>query len=110
MIGSNRILYLLQSPLNSGHSLVKMPSFGLPKILEQTINNILEEFKLASYKIDGNGPRTTTVLRFNANMADASVAYVSINTQRLLLPEVPRPVEKRRRKVTATYKQIKRKN
>ena len=53
-----------------------MPSFGLPKILEQTINNILEEYKLASYKIAGNGPRTTIVLRFDANMADASVSPI----------------------------------
>ena len=29
--------------------------FGLPKTLEQTINNILEESKLASYKIAGMG-------------------------------------------------------
>ena len=57
-----------------------MPSFGLPKILEQTINNILEESKLASYKIAGNGPRTTIVLRFDANMADASVSPMHQST------------------------------
>ena len=57
-----------------------MPSFGLSKILEQTINNILEESKLASYKIAGNGPRTTIVLRFDANMADASVSPIHQST------------------------------
>ena len=57
-----------------------MPSFGLPKILEQTINKILEESKLASYKIAGNGPRTTIVLRFDANMADAIVSPVHQST------------------------------
>ena len=57
-----------------------MPSFGLPKILEQTINSTLEESKLASYKIAGNGPRTTIVLRFDANMADASVSPIHQST------------------------------
>ena len=57
-----------------------MPSFGLPKILEQTINNILEELKLSSYKIAGNGPRTTIVLRFDANMADSSVSPIHQST------------------------------
>ena len=57
-----------------------MPSFGLPKILEQTINNILEESKLASYKIAGNGPRTMIILRFDANMADASVSPIHQST------------------------------
>ena len=57
-----------------------MPSFGLPKILEQTINTILEESKLDSYKIAGNGPRTTIVLRFDANMADASVSPMHQST------------------------------
>ena len=76
LISSNRTLYLPQSPANSRHSLVKVPFFGLPKILEQTINNILEESKLVSYKIAGNGPRATIVLRFDANMADASVSPI----------------------------------
>ena len=74
MISSKSTLYLPQSHANLRHSFFKMPSFGPPKILEQTINNILEEAKLASYKIAGNGPRTTIVLQFNANMAEASVS------------------------------------
>ena len=57
-----------------------MPSFGLPRILEQTLNNILEESKLASYKIAGNGPRTTIVLRFDANMADVNVSSMHQST------------------------------
>ena len=80
MISSKRTLYLPQSHANTRHSFFKMPSFGLPKILEQTINNILEEYKLASYKIAGNGPRTTIVLRFDANMADASVSPIHQST------------------------------
>ena len=80
MISSKRTLYLPQSHANSRHSFFKMPSFGLPKFLEQTINNILEESKLASYKIAGNGPRTTIVLRFDANMADASVSPIHQST------------------------------
>ena len=77
LISSNRTLYLPQSPANLRHSLVKMPSFGLPKILKQTINNILEESKLVSYK---NGPRTTIVPRFDANMVDASVSPIHQST------------------------------
>ena len=72
MISSKRTLYLPQSHANSRHSFFKVPSCGLLKIL--TFNNILEESKLGSYKIAGNGPRTTVVLRFDAGMADASVS------------------------------------
>ena len=53
-----------------------MPSFGLTKILEQIINNTLEKSKLVSYKIAGNRPRTTIVLRFGANTADTSVSTI----------------------------------
>ena len=45
-------------------------------MLEQAINNVLEESKLASYKITGKGSRTTIVLRFDADMADASVSPI----------------------------------
>ena len=41
-----------------------MPGSGLPKILELTIENILEKGNFASYKIAGNGPRTAIVLRY----------------------------------------------
>ena len=37
-------------------------------MLEQAINNVLEETKLASYKITGKGSRTTIVLRFDADI------------------------------------------
>ena len=80
MISSKRTLYLPQSHANSRHSFFKMPSFGLPKILEQTINNILEESRFALYKIAGNGPMTTIVLRFDANMADASMSPIHQST------------------------------
>ena len=43
VVSEKRTLYLPQSHANSRHSFFKMPSFGLPKILEQTINNILKE-------------------------------------------------------------------
>ena len=49
-----------------------MPVSGLPTMLECIINNILEESQLASYKIAGNGQRTTLVLRFDA-MIDTGV-------------------------------------
>ena len=57
-----------------------MPGSGLPKVLELTIDNILENGKLASYKIAGNGPRTTIVLRFDANMADTGVSPIHQST------------------------------
>ena len=52
----------------------------MPKVLELTIDSILENGKLASYKIAGNGPRTTIVLRFDANMADTSVSPIHQST------------------------------
>ena len=48
----------------------------MPKVLELTIDSILGNGKLASYTIAENGPRTTTVLRFDANMADTSVSKI----------------------------------
>ena len=48
--------------------------------MELTIDSILEHGKLASYKIAGNGPRTTIVLRFDANMADTSVSPIHQST------------------------------
>ena len=51
-----------------------MSGYGLPKTLELTLNNILQDSQLASYKIAGNGPRTTIVLRFDAYMEDESVS------------------------------------
>ena len=55
-----------------------MPVSGLPTVL--TIDSILENCKLASYKITGNGPRTTIILRFDANMADTSVSPIHQST------------------------------
>ena len=52
----------------------------MPKVLELTIDSILENGKLASYNIAGNGPRTTIVLRFDANMADTSVSPIHQST------------------------------
>ena len=57
-----------------------MPVSGLPTVLELTIDSILENGKLASYKIAGNGPRTTIVLRFDANTADTSVSPIHQST------------------------------
>ena len=62
------------------HSQVKMPSIGLPRILEQTINNTLDISQLSSFKIAGNGPRTTIVPRFDECMADASVSPIHRST------------------------------
>ena len=57
-----------------------MPGSGLPKVLELAIDGILENGKLASYKIAGNRPRTTIVLRFDANMADTSESPIHQST------------------------------
>ena len=72
-----------------------MPSIGLPRILEQTINNILEISQLSSFKIAGNGPRTTIVLRFDECMADASVSPIHRSTPRNCYRRKP-PIQMRR--------------
>ena len=88
LISSNRTLYLIQSqsPANSRHSLVKMPSFGLPMM----IKNIFEESKIASYKIAGNGPRIAIVLGFGANTADASVLPIHHSTPQVAIIGSPK--------------------
>ena len=72
-------LNLPQSPANLYRTHFKMPGSGLPKILELTINSILEKRKLASYKIAGNGLRTTIVLQFDANILDTNVSPVHVH-------------------------------
>ena len=57
-----------------------MSGYGLPKTLELTLNNILQDSQLASYKIAGNAPRTTIVLRCDACMEDASVSPLHQST------------------------------
>ena len=57
-----------------------MPGSGLPKVLDRTIDSILENGKLASYKIARNGPRTAIVLRFDANKADTRVSPIHQST------------------------------
>ena len=47
---------------------------------EQIINNILEISQVSSFKIAGNGPWTTIVLRFHECMADASVSPIHRST------------------------------
>ena len=80
-IGSWIVVFNLpQSPANLYRRHFKMPVSGLPTVLELTIDSILENGKLASYKIAGNGPRTTIVLRFDTNMADTSVSPIHQST------------------------------
>ena len=57
-----------------------MPVSGLRTVLELTIDSILENGKLALYKIAGNGPRTTIVLRFDTNMSDTIVSLINQST------------------------------
>ena len=57
-----------------------MSGSGLPKVLDRTIDSILENGKLASYKIARNGPRTAIVLRFDANKADTRVSPIHQST------------------------------
>ena len=75
--------------------------------MEKTINNMLAESKLASYKIAGNGSRSTIRCKYRGREC---VAYTSINIPRFLSSEVPRPEEERRRKVIAIDKLVKRKS
>ena len=63
--------------------------------MEQTINNILEISQLSSFKIAGNGPRTTIVLRFDECMADASVSPIHRSTPRNCYRRKP-PIQMRR--------------
>ena len=64
-------------------------------ILEQTINNILDISQLTSFKIAGNGPWTTIVLRFDECMADASVSPIHRSTPQSCYRRKP-PIQMRR--------------
>ena len=57
-----------------------MSGYGLPKALELTLNKILQDSQLASYKIAGNGRLTTIDLRFDACMADTIVSPLHQST------------------------------
>ena len=71
-----------------------MSGHGLPKTLELTLNNILQDSQLASYKIAGNGPRTTIVLRFDACMADTSVSPLNQSTPKSYCRKSPSQLNK----------------
>ena len=63
--------------------------------MELKLNNILQNSQLASYKIAGNGPRTTTiVLRFDACMEDASVSPQHQSTPKSYCRKSPSQVNK----------------
>ena len=80
-IGSWIVVFNLpQSPANLYRTHFKIPGSRLSKVLELTIDSILENGKLASYKIARNGPRTKFVLWFDANMADTSVSPIHQST------------------------------
>ena len=72
-----------------------MPTIGLRRILKQTIDNILDISQLSSFKIAGNGPRTTIVLRFDECMAVASVSPIHRSTPRSRYGRKP-PIRMRR--------------
>ena len=72
-----------------------MSSIGLPRILGKTINSILDISQLCSFKIAGNGPRTTIILRFDEYMADASVSPIHRSTPRSCYRRRP-PIQMRR--------------
>ena len=71
-----------------------MSGYGLPKTLELTLNIILQDSQLASYKIAGNGPRTTIVLRFDACMEDASVSPLHQSTPKSYCLKSPSQMNK----------------
>ena len=66
-----------------------MPSIGLLWILELTLSNILDISQLSSFKIAGNGPRTTIV------MADVSVSRINRSTPQSCYR--PKPLTQMRR-------------
>ena len=71
-----------------------MSGYGLPKTLELTLNNILQDSQLASYKIAGNGPRTTIVLRFDERMQDTSASLLHQSTPRSCCRKSPSQLNK----------------
>ena len=62
--------------LNSTMLAIPAENIGLPRILEQTINNILEVPSSPHKKISGDDPRIAIVLRFDECMADVSVSQI----------------------------------
>ena len=72
-----------------------MPSIRLPRILKQTIDNIFDISQLSSFKIAGNGPRSTIVLRFDERMTYASVSPIHRSTPRSCYRRKP-PIQMRR--------------
>ena len=93
--GSKQLLYPSKSSAILSHSRVKMPSIELPRILEQTISNILDISQLSSFKKAGKGPRATIVLRFDECMADASVSPIHRSTPQSCYRRKP-PIQMRR--------------
>ena len=93
--GSIQLLYPSKSSAILYHSRVEMPSIGLPRILEQTMSNILDISQLSSFKIAGNGPRTTIVLRFDECMADANVSPIHRSTPQSYYRRKP-PIQMKR--------------
>ena len=71
-----------------------MSGWGLPKTLELTLSNILQDPQLASYKIAGKGPRTTIVLRFDACVEDASVSPLYQSTPKSYCRKSPSQLNK----------------
>ena len=71
-----------------------MSGYALPKTLELTLNNILQDSQLASYKIAGNGPWTTIILRFDACMDDASVSPLHQSTPKSYCLKSPSQLNK----------------
>ena len=53
-----------------------MPGFGFPKTLELTLNDVLQDSNVASYKIAGNSSWIIIVLKFDASIAGASESKI----------------------------------
>ena len=93
--GSQQLLYPSKSSAILYHSRVKMSSIVLPRIMELTISNILDISQLSSFKIAGNGPWTTIVLRFDECMTDASMSPMHRSTPQSCYRRKP-PIQMRR--------------
>jgi len=57
-----------------------MPLTGLPRILEQLLNNLLQENIVSSFKVDSNTQKTTVILRLSSLHEDAMAADTASTT------------------------------
>ena len=52
-----------------------MPVEGIPVFIERLLNAALQDMSVSSFKVDGNGAQTVTVLRLSATTTTASIGH-----------------------------------